>query len=238
MRVAAGVFLFAAAAYAQASPDRAAGRRIFEAQCALCHGQTGGGGRGPSLNRPTLKHAPDEKALRQVIEDGISPEMPGAWQLHPREVEAVAAYVRSLGAVPPEKLAGDPARGQIIYQRNGCAACHMLAGAGAGFGPELTDVGGRRSGSFLKQTLLDPTRTIPEDFEYLSVAGIRGIRVNEDSFTIQVKDAAGRFHSFRKSEIRDLRRLEHQTPMPKYDHLAAHELDDLVAYLAAQKGQS
>ena len=237
------LLLVATAAYAQTAPDLATGRKIFEAQCALCHGQTGGGGRGPGLNRPALKHAPDDQALRQVIEDGINPEMPGAWQLHPREVAAVAAYVRSLGAVPPEKLPGDSERGKLVYQRGGCAACHMVAGEGAGFGPELTDVGSRRNGAFLKQTLLHPDQTIPERFEYVAVidnAGVqvRGIRVNEDSFTIQIKDASGRFHSFRKSQIHGLYRLEKQTPMPPFDKLPAADLDDLVAYLAALRGRS
>jgi len=37
--------------------------------------------------------------------------MPGAWQLDDHEVASVAAYVRSLGAVPPEHLPGDAARG-------------------------------------------------------------------------------------------------------------------------------
>jgi mono/diheme cytochrome c family protein len=42
------------------APDAAVGRKIFESQCALCHGQTGGGGRGPALNRPKLDRAPDD----------------------------------------------------------------------------------------------------------------------------------------------------------------------------------
>src|SRR5215472_8833586 len=171
------LLLVAAAAYAQTSSDLAAGKKIFESQCALCHGQTGGGGRGPSLNRPSLKHAPDDEALRNVIQDGIDPEMPGAWQLHPREVAALAAYVRSLGAVPPETLSGDAARGKLVYHRGGCAGCHMVAGDGAGFGPELTDVGSRRSGAFLKQTLLHPDETIPERFEYVSVIDNAGAQV-------------------------------------------------------------
>ena len=163
--------------------------------------------------------------------------------MNPREVAAVAAYVRSLGTVAPESLPGDAGRGKLVYERGGCANCHMVAGAGVGFGPELTAVGSRRSGAFLKQTLLHPDQNLPERFEYISIspvagAEVRGIRVNEDSFTIQLKDAAGRFHSFRKDRIRDLRRLERQTPMPSYDNLPAADLDDLVAYLAALRGRS
>lgn len=235
------VFLLAGAVMAQ-TPDTAVGRKIFDSQCALCHGQAGTGGRGPSLNRPKLKHAPDDTALREVISGGIQPEMPGAWQLHPNEVVSVAAYVRSLGAVAPESLPGDAARGAQVYGRNGCAGCHMIDGAGAGFGPELTSIGARRSGSYLRKTVMDPAASLPDRFQYVSVtpasgAAVRGIRVNEDSFTIQIKSPGGAFHSYRKSEIRELRRLEKETPMPSYAKLSAAELDDLAAFLAGLKGK-
>jgi putative heme-binding domain-containing protein len=234
--------LFAGAAAAQSNP--AGGRKIFESQCALCHGQTGGGGRGPSLNRPTLDHAPNEKALRKVISGGLEPEMPAAWQLTENEVAAVAAYVRSLGAAPQEKLRGDAGRGAGVFETRGCAGCHMVAGKGSGFAPELTQIGARRNAAYLRQTILKPADSLPEGFAYFAVtdaAGstVRGIRVNEDTFTIQLKDAGGRFHSFRKSELKELRLLEHETPMPAYQgQLAGAELDDLVAYLAALRGKS
>jgi cytochrome c oxidase cbb3-type subunit 3 len=228
-------------ALAQTEPDPAIGRKIFESQCALCHGQTGGGGRGPALNRPKLARAPDDAALRSVISEGIPPDMPGSWQLHPSEVSGVAAYVRSLGAMPAETLPGDAARGARVYEAKDCAGCHMVAGKGEGFGPELTGIGARRSASFLRQTVLKPSANLPEGFRYVvatpaSGAAVRGIRVNEDSFTIQLKEAGGRFHSFRKSELKELRRLEKESPMPSYEgQLSPAELDDLVAYLASLK---
>ena len=226
------------------NPDLDSGRKIFESQCALCHGQTGTGGRGPSLTRPQLAHAPDDDALRTVISDGIPPEMPGAWQLNPREVASVAVYVRSLGKLPPEVLPGDPQRGAGVYQAKACAACHMIAGQGEGFGPELTSIGARRSGVYLRETLRKPAATLPESFAYIAAVtaggqAIRGVRVNEDPFTIQLKDAAGRFYSFRKSQLKELRRLRDESPMPSFEgSLTSPEMDDLVAYLASLKGKS
>jgi cytochrome c oxidase cbb3-type subunit 3 len=236
------IAVFTTSAFAQATEDLVAGRKLFEAQCALCHGQTGGGGRGPALNRPKLSHAPDDQALRRVISEGIDPEMPGAWQPHPREVHSVAAYVRSLGAIPPEIPSGDAARGAAIYDAQKCAACHMIAGKGEGFGPELTQIGARRNIAHLRRTIQKPSATLPEEFLYIAAtttAGqtIRGIKVNEDSFTIQLKDAGGKFHSFRKAGLKELRRLTGETPMPSYEvRLSSTELDDLVSYLAGLKG--
>src|SRR5690349_22333991 len=67
---------------------------------------------------------------------------------------------------------------------------------------------------------------------------IRGIRLNEDTFFIQLKNQQGRFHSFRKSELRDLKKLRGETPMPAYGSvLSAAELDDLINFLASQKGK-
>jgi cytochrome c oxidase cbb3-type subunit III len=225
-------------------PDPAVGKKIFESQCALCHGQTGTGGRGPSLNRAKLGRAPDDEALWKVISNGIEPEMPGAWQLNPHEVYSVAAYVRSLGAMPPEKLPGDSSRGERVFESKGCGGCHVVAGKGDGYGPELTDIGTRRNGAHLRQAVLKPATLLPEGFLYVVAvpqngATVRGIRVNEDSFNIQIKDAGGQFHSFAKSELKELRRLNNETPMPSFEgSLSAAELDDLVAYLASLKGKS
>lgn len=235
--------LLAITAVAQV-PDTAAGKKIFESQCALCHGQTGTGGRGPSLNRPKLARAPDDEALWKVISNGIEPEMPGAWQLNVHEVYSVAQYVRSLGAMPPEVLPGDPSRGERIFQSKGCAGCHMVAGKGEGFGPELSEIGTRRNGAHLRQAILKPATLLPEGFLYVSAvtqngATVRGIRVNEDSFNIQIKDARGQFHSFAKADLKELKRLRGETPMPSYEgSLTPAELDDLVAYLASLKGKS
>jgi len=57
--------------------DLARGQKLFVAQCALCHGIGGTGGRGPSLNQPDLRRAADNRGLFQIIQNGISlPWMP------------------------------------------------------------------------------------------------------------------------------------------------------------------
>ena len=216
---------------------------MFEIRCALCHSIDGGGGRGPSLRRPKLTHAADDEALKSVIENGIPPDMPGAWYLSKEEIASVAAYVRSLGNVPPEILPGDPTRGRSIYARSGCSACHILSGEGSGYGPELTEVSARRGSVRLRETLQNPAKTIPENFLFVeaipnSRETIRGIRLNEDTFTIQLKDQQGRLHSFRKSDLRELKKLRGETPMPSYSSvLSAAELDDLINFLASQRGK-
>ena len=224
--------------------DPALGQKRFESQCALCHGQDGSGGRGPNLRRPKLDHAPDDAALRKVISQGIQPEMPGAWQLSVHEVASVAAYVRQIGSLPAEPVAGNAAHGEQIYKSKGCANCHMIAGLGSGYGPELSDIGTRRSVAFLRESIVSPEASVPDRFLMIeAVAGngatVRGLRVNEDTFSIQLKDAKGQFSSFRKSDLKELRKLTGKSPMPSYkDSLTQDELTDLTAYLAALRGKS
>ena len=183
-----------------AKPDLAVGKKLFQEHCSACHGMEGGGGRGPSLHTPTLKHASDENGLRALIGNGISPQMPPAWYLTEDEVASVAGYVLTLGSVPREKVPGDATRGAALYAQANCGMCHTLAGQGSSVGPDLTEVGARRGATQLRQTLQHPDRTIPDGFllvEAILPSGdvIRGVRMNEDSFSIQIRDLSGRFYS-------------------------------------------
>jgi cytochrome c oxidase cbb3-type subunit 3 len=68
---------------------------------------------------------------------------------------------------------------------------------------------------------------------------VRGMRVNEDTFSIQLRDAGGRFHSFRKSELSKIDREDNASLMPSYESkFTPAELDDLIAYLASLRGAS
>lgn len=241
--------LFSAVLAAQggnaAQSDDAQGKKLFEGHCALCHGETGLGGRGPNLAQPALSHAPTDEQLVAVIKQGIpGTEMPGAWQLDDREAKLLAGYVRSLGKIAVEPLAGDPSRGRELYESSGCAGCHIVRGAGTGLGPELSDIGARRNAAYLRESLLQPGASVPERYLTVTVVTregktIRGIRVNEDTFTIQVRDASGRLYSFRKSDLRGVNKEFHQSLMPSYEsRFTAAQLDDLVAYLAGLRGSS
>lgn len=223
--------------------DLVRGKKIYNNQCALCHGIGGAGGRGPALDRPKLQRAATPATLIKLIQEGIpNSEMPGFWFLNNREARQVAAYVSSLGRVQMVKLTGNAIRGKALFETN-CAACHVVRGQGGVAGPELTEIGARRSPAYLRAALLDPNAATPEGFLVVSVttAGgqrMRGVRVNEDSFSLQLRDASNRVHSFRKSDLQEVKKEFGVSTMPSYkDTFTAAELDDLIAYLAGLRGE-
>src|SRR5215471_2718980 len=220
--------------------DLPRGQKLFVAHCALCHGIGATGGRGPALNHPDLRRAADDQALFRVIRNGIDEtEMPAAWQLTENETKDVVEYVRSLWRTEVAKVPGDPARGKTYYEGKGaCGACHIIDGRGGNLGPDLTNIGARRSAGYLRESLTDPGASVREEYLVVSIVTrdgkrIRGIRLNEDSFTIQLRESSGDFRSLRKADITELKKEFSSSLMPGYrDSLSSGEIDDLVAFLA------
>jgi putative heme-binding domain-containing protein len=239
---------------AQSAADVAAGKTLFGHLCVTCHGFEGTGGSGPPLNRPKLVNAPDDAALRAIIADGIPNRgMPRVRRTLDYEQRQLIAYVRSLGRTARPATKGDAKKGSGLYAKLNCAACHVIKGQGGTLGPELTDIGVQRGPQHLRQALVEPGATLPTSTlrvqgpgysEFLPVrvvmkdgAEVRGIRVNEDLFTIQVRDQSGKFHSIRKSNTEVIRKETGVSLMPSFaGRMSDAELDDLVAYLSSLGG--
>jgi len=63
---------------------------------------------------------------------------------------------------------------------------------------------------------------------------LTGVRVNEDTFSIQLRDSTDRVHSFYKSDLTELHKDWGKSPMPSYrEAFSSAELDDVVAYLVS-----
>lgn len=240
--------------FAQNSADVEQGKRLFEGMCARCHGFDGVGGEGPNLNKPTLSHAADDESLRALIRDGIpSRGMPRPRRLSPNELRQLVGYIRSIGRTAPVAHSGNPDQGRSIYEKSGCNGCHIVKGGGGSLGPELSEIGARRAPDYLRNALLNPGNALPRGV--LSVPGrgfdefllvrvttrdgdeIRGMRINEDTFTIQLRDGNNQFHSFLKSDLTAIDKETGASLMPSYkDRLSATDIDDLIAYLLSLGG--
>ncbi len=224
--------------------DAALGRQYFLGHCAQCHGPEGEGGRGVNLTTGRYRHGSSDRELFRTIRRGVrGTEMPGSGLSQP-EIWKILAFVRRIGAQgAEEKAPGDPGAGRAVYDGKGaCAQCHWIDGRGGVLGPDLSEVGLRRSLKFLRESLTNPDAHVSEDYRTVSLVTrsgerIRGARLNEDDYTIQLRDTRENLRSFRKADLKEFK-LEKTSLMPAYDKaLTAAEIENLVAYLSSLRGK-
>lgn len=234
-----------------AAPDLQ-GKQVFEARCSTCHGLDGGGAMGPNIQGIPFRLGAD--VVANIIKNGLSGGMPAfASQMSDAEIQQVVAYLLSLTPKDAGKVTGDPVKGKEVYDSSSCAGCHIIAGEGSGIGPELTTVGKLRGPNYLRNTVLYPGSDLPQEHIFLESGGqldflyvhvltkeghaFDGTRAAEDSFNIVIKDAKGDFRSFRKTDLRELKKEPGKSMMPSFKgKLSDEQIDDLVAYLASLKG--
>ena len=225
------------------------GKKLFEATCVRCHGMDGSGLTGPSLKRPRLSHAPDYASFLQVVELGIAGTgMPSNWAYSDSDCYHLYAYLGYLRNQGKETPTGDTAEGRIVYNTSGCANCHMLNGQGSSIGPDLSEIGASRSPANLRQSIIDPAAELPGSTDldngygfslYLPVKvitadgkEITGLRINEDTYTIQMKDAANNYYSFNKNELKLVEKQYNTSLMPSFKQaLTNKQIENLVAFL-------
>jgi putative heme-binding domain-containing protein len=217
-------------------------------------GRGGGGGAAAKTDAPV--QTAYDRALQQVIRSGVAgTEMP-SHRFQPEELRVLALFVKSLGQLAPEKVPGDPAKGEELFKTKGaCMTCHIVRGQGAAIGPDLTEIGRRRSAIYLRRALTEPSADVPQSYNayrgdislplnFLMVRAktkdgkeVAGVRVNEDTFSIQVRDLTGKIHSFFKSELAEFHKDWGQSPMPVYSSVfTPDEMTDVIAYLSTLRG--
>ncbi len=236
-----------------------AGEYEFRINCALCHGLGArGGGRGPDLTRAQKKHTHSDAEMFQVISSGIpGTAMPANGTngqgvgMTDREIWQIIAYIRSLEVKAPAKALGNAARGKdLFYGDANCSLCHMVEGKGGRLGPELTSIGGSRTREAIIESVRNPSRRLawglteatkefPQEYESVTlVTGdgkqIKGVTLNEDSFTVQVMDQDEKVYLLEKDKLRSFQKSR-ESLMPKYnpDVLSDKGLEDIVAYLVS-----
>lgn len=236
-----------------------AGEYEFRINCALCHGLGArGGGRGPDLTRAVKKHTHNDAEMFEVISNGIpGTAMPANGTngqgvgMTDEEIWQIITYIRSQEVKAPSTSIGNASHGKDLFYGDGnCALCHMVDGKGGRFGPELTGVGGSRTKEAIIDSVRNPSRRLawglteatkefPQEYESVTVVTadgktIKGVTLNEDSFTVQIMDAGEHIHLLEKDKLRSFQKSR-ESAMPKYDAdvLSDKDLDDIVAFLVS-----
>ena len=252
---AAVVFALAAPLAAQNAPQNQQGQsdhfvidtgaRLYGAQCSVCHGTNGDLINGVDLRAGKFLTVRTDEDLTRLLATGRpAAGMPSFAVLHTDESRAIIAYIRSAFDATTEGVTiGDARRGAAIFEgKGGCTSCHRVNGRGAYTASDLTEIGALRTPGSLQRALVDPAQAILPANRSVRVVTrdgrtIRGRRLNEDSFTIQLIDDQSRLVSLVKSDLRVFELIP-TSSMPSYQAmLTADERADLVAYLLSLKGR-
>lgn len=225
------------------SADVQTGSRLYAAQCALCHGPNGDGVSGVDLRRGQFKRASSDADIAGVLKNGVAAAGMPAFTFAADEVNGLIAFIRA-GFDPsgtPVKV-GSAARGQTVFEGKGrCLTCHRVNGRGLRTAPDLSDIGAQRTPAALQRSLVEPTSAmLPINRPVRAVTRegrtIRGRRLNEDTFTVQIIDDEERLVSLLKADLREYEVGKTSTMPPAGKTLTADDVADVVAYLLSLKG--
>jgi cytochrome c oxidase cbb3-type subunit III len=219
------------------------GAAMFRNRCAGCHGPDAHGYLGPDLTSYWSSGGTDARMF-DIVRKGIpGTEMIGAdpQRVLDRDIWQTLAYIRTLSAVPTAPPTGDAVSGERVFRTN-CAGCHRVNGRGGQLGPDLSRIGSARPRAGLSSKIRGSSDVIRPGYEPVTLVTregerIRGVRKNEDEFSIQIMDARERLQGYLKSNLTAVT-LDKQSLMPVYgpDRLSDRDLDDLLRYLTSLRG--
>ncbi len=114
-----------------------------------------------------------------------------------------------------------------------------MHGQGPRTAPDLSEIGVIRTPAALQRTLIDPSAAllpINRPIRAVTRGGetVRGRRLNEDTYTVQLIDSQGRLRSLVKADLVEYE--VSQTPIMEPTTLSADEVADLIGYLLSLRG--
>ena len=158
------------------------------------------------------------------------------------DVRAVGVCVVMLVALPlVAQPGGDAASGRRLVESSQCLDCHRIGETGSRLGPDLSDIGSRRSTDVLRRAIVAPDDDVVPEHRFVRLVMkdgtvVAGRLLNQDAFSIQLINAEEQLKSYLKSNLREHTILE-KGLMPSFESkLTAQQVADIVGYLATLKG--
>lgn len=218
------------------------GYRLYSSQCQLCHGANGDAVSGTHLSRQQFRLVKTDPDIRKMISAGSTGGGMPSFPLKDEELDALIAFIRSgMDRIGTSFRLGDAMRGKALYDGNGCAGCHRVAGQGARSGPDLTDIGALRRPGQIFTSLTEPIKATmpinrPVTIVLKSGRTLKGRRFDEDTFLVRLIDSNENLVTVSKADIRSYQ-IRTDTDMPSFrGRLSESELGDLATYLLSLKG--
>jgi putative heme-binding domain-containing protein len=137
---------------------------------------------------------------------------------------------------------GDAGRGELVFSKAQCAACHRVAGLGETVGPDLTTVASRFQRKEILQSIVNPSHDISD--QYASRVVLSGGKtyaglVAEQGSTVTVLLSTGKKIELSKADVDEIKPSNISAmPTGLLNPLTLEEVADLFAYFNAAATKS
>jgi putative heme-binding domain-containing protein len=150
---------------------------------------------------------------------------------------AAASQVAQQTATPP----GDASRGKALFESSGCFDCHRIGDRGSRLGPDLSDIGYRRTAESLYKALVAPDEEVVPENRYARVVTkdgtiITGKLLNQDSTSVQLMTPKEELKTYLRANLREYSIVDKGLMPSVQDKLTAQQVADIVAYLSSLLG--
>jgi putative heme-binding domain-containing protein len=147
----------------------------------------------------------------------------------------------ALATAPLFAQGGDAAKGKALFESSGCLNCHRISDKGSRMGPNLSDIGDKRTPERLQRSIVAPDEEVLPENRFVSVVlkdgtTVKGRLLNHDALSVQLIDAKEQLRSFQTSAITSYNILEKGLMPPFAGKLSDQQISDVVAYLSSLKG--
>jgi putative heme-binding domain-containing protein len=221
-----------------------AGMGAFRVRCADCHGMDARGIRGPDITQVWAKGRTDA-ALFRTIRTGVpNTEMPAhpAPRTSDTDIWRILAYLKTIAPATAEGPSpGNAGTGENLFATN-CLACHRIGDRGGHLGPDLSRIGAARARAAMARQIRGNMADVRTGYQPVTLTTpggqeIRGVKKNEDLFSVQIMDTRERIQGYLREDMKAVSD-EKKSVMPVFgaDKLTDAQLDDLLAYLESLKG--
>jgi putative heme-binding domain-containing protein len=139
--------------------------------------------------------------------------------------------------VPPT---GDGVRGKALVESSACFDCHRIGDRGSRLGPDLSDIGSRRTPDRLRQALVAPDEeVVPENRSVRLVTRdgttVTGRLLNQDAISVQLINQKEELKSYLRATLREYTIVD-KGLMPSVEgKLTSQQVADIVTYLSSLK---
>ena len=134
----------------------------------------------------------------------------------------------------------DASRGKALVESSGCLDCHRIGDRGSRLGPNLSDIGGRRTPVRLERALVAPDEEVL--FEARGVrlvtkdgAIVTGRLLNQDAMSVQLITPKEELKTYLRSNIREYTIVDKGLMPSVQGKLTEQQVGDIVAYLSSLK---